>query len=343
MPTIDHGIASAAPDGAARTWFEAPDEEHRAVREAAGMLDRSARGKLALSGDDAAEFLNGQVSNDVDSLTPGSGCYATLLTPKGRMLADLRILRPADPFDGLWLDTERSTLQALFDALRSHLIGYTAQLHKHTLEYGLLSLAGPAARSVVRDAADDRVETGAAEHGNVSARIANADVLLVATDVGVDVFCAAAALPAVRAQLESDGATAVSEAAFECLRVERGRPRFGLDMDDTTMPQEAGIHERAVSYSKGCYVGQETVARLYWKGKPNRHLRGLRLSSPAASGSELRHGEVAVGTLGSVAMAPRLGAIALALVRREVEPGERLTVGDEAVSADVVELPFAAA
>jgi folate-binding protein YgfZ len=324
--------------------FEATEQEHRALAQGAGMLDRSERGKLALSGEEAAEFLNGQVSNDVEALATGEGCYATLLTPKGRMLADLRVLRPPGgrggrggraPIEGLWLDTERSALQALFDALRSHLIGYAAELHKHTLQYGLLSLVGPAARSILGEP-----ELPAAEHANAAARIAGADVLLAATDVGVDVFCAADALAAVRAGLERGGATPVSEAAVECLRVERGRPRFGLDMDVTTMPQEAGIHERAVSYSKGCYVGQETVARLYWKGKPNRHLRGLRLSAATGRGGELRAGDDVVGALGSVAVSPRLGPIALALVRREVAPGARLNAGDGAIAAELVELPF---
>jgi folate-binding protein YgfZ len=320
------------------TIFAPSDDDYRVVSEGAALLDRSERGKLALSGDEAAEFLNGQVSNDVEALTAGSGCYATLLSPKGRMLADLRVLLPPAPFEGLWLDTERSALQALFDGLRLHLIGFSTELHKHTLQYGLLSLVGPGSRAVLGDPS-----LGRSEHANATARIADADALLVATDTGVDVFCAAESLDAVRAQLEREGAVPVAEAAAECLRVERGRPRFGLDMDDTTMPQEAAIHERAVSYSKGCYVGQETVARLYWKGKPNRHLRGLRLSEPAAPGDELRDDDRVVGELGSVALSPRLGPIALALVRREADAGTQLAVGADGASAELVELPFATA
>jgi folate-binding protein YgfZ len=337
MSTVDQPTAQPP----APPFFEATEQEYRALAQSAGLVDRSERGKLALSGDGAAEFLNGQVSNDVEAVAIGDGCYATLLTPKGRMLADVRVLRPQGgrggrgPIQGLWLDTERGALQALFDALRSHLIGYAAELHKHTLQYGLLSLVGPAARSVLGDP-----DLTATEHANAAARIAGADVLLAVTDVGVDVFCAADSLAVVRAELERSGATPVSEAAVECLRVELGRPRFGLDMDATTMPQEAGIHERAVSYSKGCYVGQETVARLYWKGKPNRHLRGLRLSAATGRGGELRDGDHVVGALGSVALSPRLGPIALALVRREATPGARLTVGDGAIEAELVELPF---
>ena len=144
----------------------------------------------------------------------------------------------------------------------------------------------------------------------------------------------------MRAELEAAGAVPVSEAAAEVLRVESGRPRYGVDLDQTVIPQEAGLNERAVSFTKGCYVGQETVARLHYRGKPNRHLRGLRLSEPAPSGAELRLGEKVVGRLGSVVVSPRLGPIALALVRREAAPGDRLAVEGSAASAEVVELPF---
>jgi len=116
------------------------------------------------------------------------------------------------------------------------------------------------------------------------------------------------------------------------------RPRYGIDLDETVIPQEAGLNERAVSFTKGCYVGQETVARLHYRGKPNRHLRGLRLSEPVPSGAELRLGERPVGVVASSVISPRLGPIALALVRREVEPGAVLAAGG--ASATVVELPF---
>jgi tRNA-modifying protein YgfZ len=126
-------------------------------------------------------------------------------------------------------------------------------------------------------------------------------------------------------------------------RVETGRPRYGVDLDDTVIPQEAGLNARAVSFDKGCYVGQETVARLYFRGKPNRHLRGLKLSGPAAHGDPLRLGEREVGKLGSVVESPLHGRIALALVRREASPGDSLAVGENGVRAEVVDLPFAQA
>jgi folate-binding protein YgfZ len=128
----------------------------------------------------------------------------------------------------------------------------------------------------------------------------------------------------------------VPETAAEVLRVEAGRPRYGIDLDDTTIPQEAGLNERAVSFTKGCYVGQETVARLHYRGKPNRFLRGLRLSAPVPSGTPLLLGEV--GRIGSRALSPRHGEIALALVRREAAVGDSLAAGD--ATATVSELPF---
>ncbi len=109
-------------------------------------------------------------------------------------------------------------------------------------------------------------------------------------------------------------------------------------MDGDTIPQEAGINERAVSFTKGCYVGQETVARLYYKGKPNRHLRGLKLSEPAEHGQPIALGEREIGRVGSACVSPTHGPIALAIVRREAAPGDTVAVGDQ--SAEVVELPF---
>jgi folate-binding protein YgfZ len=302
------------------------------LRDACGLVDRSERGKLALSGAEAKAFLSGQVTNDIEALERGRGCYAALLTHKGKMVADLRVL---DLGDELWLDTERVALQALFDALRKHLIGFDAQLHKRTLQQSLLSLVGPRAREVLGN--PDLAEQ---EHSNAPARVGTADVWLAATDAGVDVICAAQDAGDVAAALVEAGACSVGEDAAEVVRVERGRPRYGVDMDDTTIPQEAGLNDRAVSFTKGCYVGQETVARLYYKGKPNRRLLGLRLSAPAQTGEELRLGERTVGSLGSAVVSPENGPIALALVRREAAVGERITVGDGGITAELVELPF---
>ena len=308
--------------------------EYSAVTESAGLVDRSERGKLALTGGEAKEFLQGQVSNDVESLVSGTGCYAALLTPKGKMLGDLRIL---DAGDELLLDTERVALQALFNAIRRTMIGHDVGLHKRTLERGLLSLIGPEALSLIGLEA----LAGAPEHTHVSQSVAGTAVRAVRTELGVDLLCDSAETSALRTALADAGATPISEETAEVIRVEHGRPRYGIDLDESVIPQEAGLNERAVSFTKGCYVGQETVARLYYRGKPNRHLRGLRLSGVAATGDPIRLGDRDVGHLGSVADSPRLGPIALALVRREVPLGATVDVGAGATTAEVVDLPFA--
>jgi tRNA-modifying protein YgfZ len=306
----------------------APDAAYRALTEDVALVDRSERGKLALTGSEAKGFLNGQVSNDVEALTPGAGLYAAFLTPKGKMLGDLRVL---DLGDELWLDTERGALQGLFDLIRRGAIGWDVQLHKRTLEQALLSLVGP------RAAAAAGAEGLGPEHASRAATLGGAAVALVATDVGVDVICAAQDAGRVRDALGVPEATA--EAA-EIVRVESGRPRYGVELDDSVIPQEAGLNDRAVSFTKGCYVGQETVARLHWRGKPNRRLRGLRLAAPAAPGDAIAARDREVGRIGSAVVSPRLGPIALALVRREVEPGDAVAVGSSGAEATVTELPF---
>jgi folate-binding protein YgfZ len=309
-----------------------PIAEYAALVEGCALVDRSERGKLALTGSGAAEFLNGQITNEVVALDPGHGAYAAFLTHKGKMLGDLRVLRTEDE---LLLDTERVALQALFDMIRRFKVGFDAELHKRTLQRGLLSLVGPRSRAVA--GAEDLPD---AEHAHRTGEIAGRTVRLVVTDVGIDVLCLAEDAVPVATALTRAGATPVAEDVAEIVRVERGRPRYGVDLDEATIPQEAGLNDRAVSFTKGCYVGQETVARLFYRGKPNRHLRGLRLSAPGRTGDELRLGEKVVGRIGSAVLSPRLGPIALALVRREAEPGAVLAVGDGTATATVAELPF---
>ena len=300
------------------------DTGYRALTESCGLVDRSERGKLALTGPDAKSFLQGQVTNDIEGLEPGRGCYAAFLTHKGKMLGDLRVL---DLGDELLLDTERVSLQELFNMIRRYKLGSDVELHKRTLELGLLSLIGPQAETFGLEE----------EHDNRRDEIAGQPVVLVRTDVGVDVFVPAEAKAVVAAAL---GVPEVGEDVAEIVRVERGRPRYGAELDDGVIPQEAGLNERAVSFTKGCYVGQETVARLHYRGKPNRHLRGLRLSAPASPGDELRLGEKVVGRVGTVVVSPANGPIALALVRREAAPGDTVLVADAGVTAEVVALPF---
>jgi len=309
--------------------------DYRMITEACGLLDRSERGKLALTGNDARSFLQGQVTNDVEAIPAGRGCYAAFLTPKGKMLGDLRVLATDDE---LLLDTERIALQGLFNMIRRFSIGYDVDLHKRTLERGLLSLVGPGAAAAA--GAGDLPHDEHA-HAVVDVPGTGLRARAIRTDVGIDLLCNAGEVDALRDALENAGVPVIAEAAVECLRIERGRPRYGVDLDDSVIPQEAGLNESAVSFTKGCYVGQETVARLYYRGKPNRQLRGLRLSRPASPGDELLLEGRVVGHLTSVAESPRLGPIALALVRREAPPGSTVAVaGGGGVTAEVIELPF---
>jgi tRNA-modifying protein YgfZ len=260
--------------------------------------------------------------------------------------------QPADVPVELLLDTERTALQALFDMIRRFKVGYDVELHKRTVERGLLSLIGPESDRVAGVASpltaaagiepEESVWLSTTEHANTPMTVRGIAVLAIRTDIGVDLLCESADTERLRNALLERSAQSVSDAAAECVRIELGRPRYGLDIDETTIPQEAGLNERAVSFTKGCYVGQETVARLHWRGKPNRHLRGLQLSAPATPGEELKLGERVVGYVGSFALSAARGPIALALMRREAEPGTSVSVGEQGTSAVVVELPFPA-
>ena len=315
---------------------QAPPEleaQYRALREAAGLLERSARGKLDVLGPDAAEYLQGQVTNDVQALAAGEGCYAALLTPKGRILSDLRVL--AVSAEELRLDTETVALAAVRSNLEMYKIGRRVEIADRSDERAILSLIGPAARTVAGAAPPER------EHAFLEAEIAGVSVLAVATDVGVDLMLPETDRAAVAAALADRGAVAVADEVAEIIRIESGRPRYGIDMTEENLPGEMELEERAVSFTKGCYVGQEPVARMHYRGHPNRHLRGLRLSAPAAAGDAVLGGDREVGALTSYGLSPALGPIALATIRREVEPGEQVEVGESRVAAEVIALPFA--
>jgi len=296
------------------------DGQYRQLREECGLLDRSERGQLLVTGSEAADYLQGQLTNDVEAIEPGEGSYAALLDRKGHMQGDMRVLRPGEGPE-LRLDTEPEALAAVRRHLGMYKIGRDVDVVDVTGERALLSLIGPRAVEIAGSAA-------LPENACEAVTIAGTEVLAVGTAEGIDLIFDAEARDRVTDALLAAGAAEVSPEAAEILRIEAGRPRFGAEMGTETMPAEAGIVEQAVSFTKGCYIGQETVARLHYKGKPNRHLRGLRLSGAADPGAALRLGEKEVGTLGGAVVSPALGPIGLAIVRREAEPGTEIAVGE---------------
>lgn len=308
------------------------DGQYRALREEAGFLERS-RGMLTVGGADAAEYLQGQLTNDVEALEPDDGCYAALLDRKGHMQADMRVLRLKSTGE-LWLDLEPETTERVLKHLTTYSIGREVEISDVGEAWAITSLIGPAAGATAG------FERLAPEHRQAFRNWEGVEVLGVATDLGLDLITRADQAAALRELLAAAGAAQVSEQAAEILRVESGRPRFGREMTESTMPAEAGIEERAISFTKGCYIGQEPVARLHYRGKPNRHLRGLRLDAPAEAGQDLRLGDKEVGRIGTAAISPALGPIALAVLRREAEPGQAVETVEGGITATVVELPF---
>lgn len=270
-------------------------------------------GVLRMTGADAAAFLQGQLTNDIEALTPGHGAYAALLTAKGRMRADMRVLRTAD---ALLVLTSAAALPTVRETVLAFRVGFDFELVDATGNTAMISLAGPRAREL---AALVAAEPG--ENENDHAR--GGDLMAIATLLGADLIGAPEAVDRAANDLTAAGAVPAGEDALELARIEAGVPAFGREMNEQTIPQEAGINERAVSFTKGCYVGQETVARLHYKGSPNRLLRGLALSRPVAPGALVKSADGReLGVVGGVAVSPSRGALALAILRHEAQPGD---------------------
>lgn len=307
------------------------DAEYRQIREECGLVNRSARFSLTVSGPEAAEFLQGQVTNDVEELAVGAGCYAALLDRKGHMQSDLRLLRTGE--DEFWIDTEGDAGPRVLKHFSMYKVGREAEVAAAART--VLSLIGPGSYELAGLAPGD-------EYASVTATFAGVETLVVATNMGLDLIVPDDSVDAVTADLLARRAIQVSEDAAEILRVETGRPRFGREMTEASMPAEAGIVESAVNFTKGCYIGQEPVARLHYKGRPNRHLRGLKFAGPVEDGSPVRLGERTLGSVGTAVLSPASGQIGMAILRKEAEPGITVLVasGEDEVEAEVVELPF---
>lgn len=323
--------------------------EHQALWDSAGILDLSVRGRLCVAGSDRARFLHGQVTNDVKGLRVGEGCYAALITAKGKMQSDLNIYCLHDE---LLLDFEPGLASSVSERLEKYVIADDAQIIDVAQHYGLLSVQGPKAAEIVR-----ALKFGDELPAKAFAFLKTADEIYLMNQPrlatsGFDLFVPVASIASVREKLleaaKSVGGRACGLEAFEIARIEAGIPRFGSDMDETTNPLEAGLDARAISFSKGCYIGQEVISRIRTYSEVAKTLRGLRLADDLKSlpkkGDKLVHSGKEAGFITSATTSPKLKAdIALGYVKRDVnQTATELTLrtADGESPVKIVELPF---
>jgi len=321
-----------------------------AARGQAGLITRTDVGRLTVSGPDRRSYLHGLLTNDVEALKEGQGCYAAYLTAQGRMIADLYVYELGDV---VLLAVPRSVKDIVLAKLDQFVFSEDVQLGDVTDAFDAVTVVGPSAGSVCATVLGDGAErfTGLATHENrrglfhgrpvIVLRVDDGGVpgfeLLVETVLGVE----------LRQQLRAAGATDVDERAAEAVRIEGGVPRFGRDMFDDTIPLEAGIEGRAISMTKGCYVGQEVIVRVLHRGHGRlvKRLVGLALDNDNVppSGTPVEHGGREVGRVTSSTWSPALGrGIALAYLHRDVvAPGTSVEVGGS--KAEVMSLPFVGA
>ena len=307
-------------------------DQYRALKETAAIGAVAARGAIGLAGKDRAAYLHGLLTNDIKALEPATGCYAAWLTPQGRMLTDLHVLESGDM---ILLDVPADRAEATLQRLDQFLFSEDVQLADLSETLRAVWVHGPAAAAII-----GRVIAGAhrlddwPEYRNARADFDGASVVVARiSQLGVPGFCVyidPAREQDLRHALQATGAAAVAPAAIEAARIEAGYPVFGLDMTEDTIPLEAGIEERAISFTKGCYVGQEVIIRVLHRGhgRVARKLVALRIDGDVpAAGAKIRSGDREVGSVTSAARSPRLGSIALGYVHR-----------DFAASGTVVEL-----
>ncbi|MEO5803866.1 MAG: aminomethyltransferase family protein, partial [Verrucomicrobiota bacterium] len=305
--------------------------EHAALRDSVCVLDLSFRGRLCLLGADRQNFLNGQVTNNVKDLPVGQGCYAAIITAKGKMQSDLNIYNLENE---ILLDFEPGLSATVEQRLEKYIISEDVQIVDVAPHYGLLSVQGPKSDEVQRAAdilpADSASETLAARCFASIKHETLGEIYLMNQPrigtIGFDLFVPSNSLGAVADKLiaaaKQVGGCACGWDALEVARIEAGIPRFGADMDEMNLPPEAGLDSRAVSYTKGCYIGQEVIARIRTYGQVAKALRGLRLADDLKTlpvkGDKLFLGEKDVGYITSAITSPTFGAnIALGYVRRE--------------------------
>lgn len=323
-----------------RDFGDSAGEYGATVRDV-GLADRSARGKLRVTGADRAQFLHGMVTNTVVALAPGEGNHTALTDPKGNTQADLHLFNRGEE---IFLETEPGLHLAVAAFLDRFLIADDAEIEDVTDDWSILGIQGPGSIRVLSSLG---VEPPAELHGSVGIATSAGSWVAsraYAADLGFDIWVPPAEAGAVWTRLVEAGARPSGYDAFELRRIERGHPRYGLDVDDRAVPLEAGLAD-TVSFTKGCFIGQEVLAKMRNLGKPRRYLIGLRVESeePPPAGTPIFDGDREVGSVRSSARSTAIdGTIALASVRRGSEtPGRSLRLG-ELGRATVSELPFSA-
>jgi folate-binding protein YgfZ len=324
--------------------------EYRALRERVGVLDLSFRSRLCLTGQDRQRFLNGQVTNNVKGLEPGQGCYAALVTAKGKLQSDLNIYCLPDE---LLLDFEPGLGAAVAERFASFIIADDVQVVDVAGLYGLLSVQGPGAAEIVKrllgtetpSAPLSFVQVTAPAHGELYCMNQPRGPM-----AGFDVFAPNESISRISATLtnaaEEAGGRLCGWEALEMTRIEAGIPRFGMDMDETNLAPEAGL-DRGISYTKGCYIGQEIIARIRTYGQVAKSLRGFwlpeRLAELPKRGEKLYQAGREVGYITSALASPAYRRnIALGYVRRECPAGTTLELQTPsgAGPVEVIALPF---
>jgi folate-binding protein YgfZ len=315
--------------------------EYRQARQQAALFDVSHHGRVVLSGPDARSFLHNLCTNDVKHLRTGEGIEAFLSTHKARAVAYLRVWSlqrmNGKAAEELWLDVGPGMSEPVVRHLDHYLVSEQVEIRDGSSEVAQLHLAGPAAATIV-----------AALPADASASpvrmVPSLDPLGLP---GYEIFCPCATAAPIWKQLRARGAVPAGLDAYELLRVEAGTPRFGIDLDEDRFVVEVNRGPRAISYTKGCYLGQEPIVMARDRGHVNRWLMGLKLSGGDAPprGSKVFRGEQEVGQVTSAVVSPRLGSIALAYLRRGSDaPGTAVEVEQAGarVAAEVASLPFSA-
>lgn len=320
--------------------------EYAAVRErGAGMIDLSARGRFRVSGSEAISFLNGLVTNDMKTLAANQWMPAVFPNVQGRLLASVRIIRLADENPTFIIDTEAATHKTVFQTIQKFTYAGDFQVTDLTSETTLLSLQGRQASKILDEVLGVAPPDG--ERTLLQTAWQNESLTVVRANhtgaLGFDLIIDSTHAAELWRALVAAGARPVGQNAFEILRIEAGEPRYGRDMDDTNVVTETNLDD-AVSYTKGCYIGQEIIARIKYRGHVAKKLRGLLFSGPRIiePGATIRSLDAKeIGRLTSSTLSPILGRrIALGYVKYEyIAAGTEVRVADD-LSAQVVDLPF---